>query len=263
MPDGGLWVNLGAEPTGIDRLQTYDASTDAFIPITADQTIVAENEPEPQRGLLWFEPVDGGLNLYAASSIDWEFLHFIPDIPDSENWEHNDLTGRYIGDTGQFNIQQDTVISGNHTLAGSGDGSFHTIVQDATYKWNRDNIRIDCSLIVDGSNPGSVNLAFGNNKAGISSFSGYGIYVDNTNSRLRIDRWDNGSKTNLKSNDSASYTTGSETSGYVEFDGSGTITAELDGATVSADDDTYSNLYLGCYFRAGGYIDDIAFTDIS
>ena len=82
MPNGGVWVNLSAEPTGIDRLQTYDDSTDAFIPISADSTVVSEQEPEPEIGLLWFEPVDGGANLYAANSESWEFLQLIPAIPD-------------------------------------------------------------------------------------------------------------------------------------------------------------------------------------
>ena len=82
MPNGGVWVNLSAEPTGIDRIQTYDESTDAFIPISANDTVVSEEEPEPEMGLLWFEPVDDGANLYAANSDRWEFLQFIPAIPD-------------------------------------------------------------------------------------------------------------------------------------------------------------------------------------
>jgi len=90
MPDGGLWVNLSADPTGIDRVQTYDESTDAFIPISADRTIVSEQEPEPEIGLLWFEPVDDGANLYAANSDRWEFLQFIPSIPDSEGYLYNE-----------------------------------------------------------------------------------------------------------------------------------------------------------------------------
>ena len=82
MPNGGVWVNLSADPTGIDRLQTYDGSTDAFIPISADSTVVSEEQPEPEIGLLWFEPVEEGANLYAANSDTWEFLQFIPAIPD-------------------------------------------------------------------------------------------------------------------------------------------------------------------------------------
>ena len=76
--DGGLWVNLSADPTGIDRLTTYDESTDAFIPVSAESTIISEEQPEPEIGLLWFEPVEFGTNLYAASSDAWEFLQFIP-----------------------------------------------------------------------------------------------------------------------------------------------------------------------------------------
>ena len=99
MPDGGVWVNLSAEPTGIDRIQTYDESSDAFIPISANDTVVSKEEPEPDIGLLWFEPVDDGANLYAASSDTWEFLQFIPAIPDSEiylhdDWGDNSLTER-------------------------------------------------------------------------------------------------------------------------------------------------------------------------
>ena len=120
MPNGGVWVNLSAEPTGIDRLQTYDESTDAFIPISADSTVVSEEEPEPEIGLLWFEPVDDGANLYAANSDTWEFLQFIPAIPnDGIEHDYNPLvlTGFDDGDT----VTEDPDRTGNNDLSGEGE----------------------------------------------------------------------------------------------------------------------------------------------
>ena len=131
MPNGGVWVNLSAEPTGIDRLQTYDESTDAFIPISADSTVVSEEEPEPEIGLLWFEPVDDGANLYASSSDKWEFLQFIPAIPDTVVAQYDPATfstddsiwSDDVGDndaTLQGDLQGSTFADGSESIEGDG-----------------------------------------------------------------------------------------------------------------------------------------------
>jgi len=84
MPDGGLWVNLSAEATAADRLSTYDGSTDAFIPIQADSTVVQDSEPAHSKGLIWFDssPEDG-FDMFFSDGETWYFLQFIPEIPDS------------------------------------------------------------------------------------------------------------------------------------------------------------------------------------
>jgi len=84
MPDGGLWVNLSAEATAVDRLSTFDESTDAFIPIQADSTVVQDSEPAHSKGLIWFDssPEDG-FEMFFSDGDRWYFLQFIPEIPDS------------------------------------------------------------------------------------------------------------------------------------------------------------------------------------
>ena len=51
-------------------------------------------------------------------------------IPDSEDFEHNDLTANYGGDTGAFSIQTGTVQEGNYALLGDGGRSNSVIVRD-------------------------------------------------------------------------------------------------------------------------------------
>ena len=51
-------------------------------------------------------------------------------IRDSEDFEHNDLTANYGGDTGAFSIQTGTVQEGNYALLGDGGGSYSVIVRD-------------------------------------------------------------------------------------------------------------------------------------
>jgi len=84
MPDGGLWINLSADATAVDRLSTYDAPTDAFIPIQADSTVVQDSEPAHSKGLIWFDssPEDG-FDMFFSDGKIWHFLQFIADIPDT------------------------------------------------------------------------------------------------------------------------------------------------------------------------------------
>ena len=131
MPDGGVWVNLSAEPTGIDRIQTYDESSDAFIPISANDTVVSEEEPEPEIGLLWFEPVEAGANLYASSSNNWEFLQFIVAIPDS-GLEH-EYDARELSSVSTFTDQvatNDLSESGDPILESDGINGQQTVLYD-------------------------------------------------------------------------------------------------------------------------------------
>jgi len=91
MPDGGLWINLSADATAVDRLSTYDESTDAFIPIQADSTVVQDSEPAHSKGLIWFDssPEDG-FDMFFSDGETWYFLQFIPEIPDADVYLHDD-----------------------------------------------------------------------------------------------------------------------------------------------------------------------------
>jgi len=56
---------------------------------------------------------------------------FGPDIPDTEDFEHNDLTGTYNGETGKFDIQTSLVFSGTYSLASTDtSGSAPTIIHE-------------------------------------------------------------------------------------------------------------------------------------
>jgi len=78
--DGKVWVDTSQDPP---KMKLYDAATQAFIPASAKSTIVSQTKPTPERGKIWFEPAQNGTNMYAASSDLWEFLKFLPEIPDS------------------------------------------------------------------------------------------------------------------------------------------------------------------------------------
>ena len=194
MPNGGVWVNLSADPTGIDRLQTYDESTDAFIPISADSTVVSEEEPEPEIGLLWFEPVDDGANLYAANSESWEFLQFIPAIPDNLilRYPYQERTDTEIVETqaesdengqseGTDNISDSRFVEGH---AEQSDGSAHIVLSTALNFGSEIPNGVGIGLTVDGFNNSDGLNTF----VGVRDDNGVEFSVESTdgNPRLRI-----------------------------------------------------------------------------
>ena len=111
MPDGGLWVNLDSDATAVDRLSTYDESTDSFIPIQADSTVVQDSEPAHSKGLIWFDSTpEDGFDMFFSDGKTWYFLQSIREIPDSVSSRPDDnasggSTSRELGI--RFELSQD------------------------------------------------------------------------------------------------------------------------------------------------------------
>lgn len=82
-PDNGKqWVDTSQSPP---EVKIYDSATQAWLPADTKATVVSQTKPTPEVGKIWFEPAQDGTNMYAASSDKWEFLKFLPAIPDSSN----------------------------------------------------------------------------------------------------------------------------------------------------------------------------------
>lgn len=75
-----IWIDTSKSP---NRPKIYDSQTEAWIPTNTTATIVSQTRPEVQPGHIWFEPVKNGVNMYAASNNMWNFIQYLPNIPDS------------------------------------------------------------------------------------------------------------------------------------------------------------------------------------
>lgn len=183
-------------------------------------------------------------------------------IPDSEGFEHNDLTGVYDGDTGGFEIQTTTAFEGQYALRQTEIGSNNWIVRD-TDPFDRAGIRADFQLQIpsdsgDGGTGGG-GIAFSPSVTGRANADGYQVFIsDNT---FQLFRLNNNSGT-LLDESSGTYPTDTWTAGSIEFRESGEIAVEYDGVTISATDTTYTSLLLGAAGFDPFVLDDIQFSQI-
>jgi hypothetical protein len=182
-------------------------------------------------------------------------------IPDSEGFEHNDLTGQYVGDTGAFSIQTGTVDEGTYALFGNNNGSFAHIVRDADSTWNRYGLRISYREYIPSGTGGSGGLAVAASKSGKSNFDGYGFYPNDQDGYIRLDKWDGGTVVDNQKT-STSPTADSWVTGTVDFLQDGTIDWTFDGINVSLSDQTWEDLYLAFHTYRDGYADDVQFSTI-
>jgi len=113
--DGKVWVDTSENPP---EMKLYDSATGAFVPASANETIVSQTEPTPEVGKIWFEPIEGGANIYAASSDAWEFLKFLPAIPDNPVG-HFDATELSLSDGSSVSTWPDESSEGNDLSAGT------------------------------------------------------------------------------------------------------------------------------------------------
>lgn len=179
-------------------------------------------------------------------------------IPDSEGFEHNDLTGVYGGDTGVFTIQQNEVTEGTFALESDADGQNNLIVRDSPSTFDRSGLRIVFDFRLPSSGAGG-GIAFATDVSGFSSMNGYDFFA--SGGSYVIARMDNGSETDLVSGPSP--TQGVWLTDCVwEFQADGTIELTVDGNTISVEDTTYQNLRLGfqCFRKA--FFDNIRFEEI-
>lgn len=93
-----VWIDTSEDPS---TPKIYDPATDAWIPVNTTGQVVQETKPDLEVGLVWFEPVSDGLNMYLGGRDYWDFLQFIPDIPDSaiHQYDASEVDGLSDGDT--------------------------------------------------------------------------------------------------------------------------------------------------------------------
>lgn len=121
--DGKVWVDTSQDPP---KMKLYDAATQAFIPASAKSTIVSQTSPTPEVGKIWFEPAQDGTNMYAASSERWEFLKFLPEIPDSALTQHLVAWYRFEdGDARDYTARLNATFADSTAYDGTVNGATH------------------------------------------------------------------------------------------------------------------------------------------
>jgi hypothetical protein len=181
-------------------------------------------------------------------------------IPDSEAFEHNDLTGTYGGDTGSFAIQTGTVFEGSYALESTASG---TIVRSATDKFTRDGLQIDWQYYYPSgdSQRNDWALVLSTDVTGLSSLTGYSFYYNPDNSEGLIRRFDNGSVP-----DSVSFSASTTAGSWNQFSASLTssdLTFSIGGNSNTLTDNTYQDVLLGFNsFQDPMYWDDVQFSSI-
>jgi hypothetical protein len=183
-------------------------------------------------------------------------------IPDAETFEHNDLAGEYVGDTGSvISIQTGTVFDGSYALESGGTDTYYLITRDSNQAWNRDGIRVTYNQYMDPTGIGGV--AYVTSKGGWGDVDGYRTHIDADNGNIRIYSFSGSNHTLLQADNGYSPTAGTWVDATVEFQSDGTIDFTWDGKNISVTDETYSDFYLAFFgFNATSYIDNVQFGKI-
>jgi len=180
--------------------------------------------------------------------------------PSGESFEHNDLTGVYGGDTGNFAIQTGTVIDGTYALAAA-SSSRSSIVRKTTNAFARSGLEITWQQYFT-SNGGVGGVAVATAVTGQSNFDGYHALADAENSNHFLSRIDNGSGASIANDFSVSFPTGQWLTGSMSFFSNGDIEIVLNNSTLTANDTTYTNLLLGFVGEGEVFVDDVSFSEI-
>ena len=214
----------------------------------------------PKPDIWWSKMGRGPTTQGRAVPVSGRAISRGPAILDSEDFEHNDLTANYGGDTGAFSIQTGTVQEGNYALLGDGGGSYAVIVRDIDQDpWGQGVRATWKQYLSDEIGNGGI-LFGGQSVTGASSISGYYTYA-NRGGSIRIRRFDNGSNIELSSSES-SPASRNWYDGQLEWYSDGTINYSLGGISISATDTTYESGFLGFTSYNGVYFDDIQFEAI-
>lgn len=195
--------------------------------------------------------IDRAINMSGRSVVRDE-------TPEDEGFEHNDLTGNYDGDTGVFNIQNETVSEGSYALSGEGGGSTCAIVRDES-GWYRSNLKMTYEQYLPNvSGNGGVILA--TNNGSYNNLSGYMFYSDaGVNGNTFLSRVDNGSRTHLDGVTNGE-STGMWVQNEINFYDDGEIEWKTEtNGSFSSVDKTYTNLKLGFITYRGIHIDNVQF----
>jgi len=181
-------------------------------------------------------------------------------IPDSEGFEHNDLTGVYAGDLSPFNIQTGTVDEGTYALFGDGEGNNAVIVRTTEEKFGRNGLRMSWRQynpnVTFNGGPGIFT-----DQVGFSSNSGYFFTTDASGGEIEINKIDGGNRTTIAET-GASLSTNTWVNGQVEFKTNDSIEYTFEGTTVSVTDSDFKSVYLGFNTFQDVFIDNLTFETI-
>ena len=182
------------------------------------------------------------------------------DRPDGEDFEHNDLTGRYAGATDQFSIQTETVFEGSYALQGDGGNSHVGIVRTTRQDpWRRYGLRIDWKQHFTSDVNGGLLLLDGQDPSVDSGYAFHGLTDDDN---IFVSDW-NGGRDGTNDFKSTSITKGSFLDCSLEMPDNGDLIFTIDGDALTINDTLHEDLYLGFHtFRGPQYIDDVQFSTI-
>ena len=181
-------------------------------------------------------------------------------IPDSEDFEHNDLDGIYDGDLSAFEIQDTNVDEGTYALESDGDETHNGIVRTTRDEpWDRLGLKIEWRQYATSNANGGLLLIDGQDP---SNSQGYIIQIRTDNGEVWISEWDGTYQTTL-STTSANTTTGQFIDCSLEMSQNGDLDFVADGDSVSVNDSSQTDLYLGFHvYRGQQYIDDVQFSKL-
>jgi len=189
-----------------------------------------------------------GNAVFVSDGTEWYLVsgeeHFGFDIPDSEGFEHNDLTGVYNGDTGSFSIQRTTVDSGTHALETTAGGSHSVITrQTRSDPWSRtDGLRLTWRQQLGSSS--LAGAAIMTKQQGLAKNNGFLFDTRTDNNQILIQKVTDGS---LSPQSSTSYTstTGSYIDCTVDLKSDGSMDFSVEGSAVITHTDTdFTDVYL-------------------
>jgi len=183
-------------------------------------------------------------------------------IPDSEDFEHNDLTGRYGGEISYFDIQSSRVYEGSYALTGDANTNTSLIVRDTgQYKWGPEatgDIRVTWQQYVPDQEAHVEGLFLATSVTSFSNASGYWVGAgDSDTGSNQLRRVDDGSVTSLGSIDPLP--TSSWAPCQLDWFSDGTIEVTIDGSTSTFSDLTYQSAYLGFADYRESSIDNVQF----
>lgn len=270
--DGEMWIRTDLAPE-TDQLATLRFDKNGtLLDVPIFDTAASTDAGISKAFRVSVGGVAGFIPLYDGGSFDalkfqhnsavWELHDSLSVIPDSELFEHNDLTGNYGGDTASYSIQTGTVNEGSYALFGDGGGAAASIVRSTEDPWDRYGIRVTWDQYNPSSVSGNGGVQVATSVTGHSSLDGYQFYSDSKNNNRNLRRVDDGSTTKLDSDLSTAVTGDTWLSAQVDFLSDGTIEFSIDGVTLSAVDETYQSVLLGFTSFRDVYIDNVQFAEV-
>jgi len=176
-----------------------------------------------------------------------------------ESFEHNNLSGLYDGNVGDFNITTDEAFDGSFSLESTSGGT-HDIVRNDLSGFSR-GIQIDLRWYYD---PNVSSLQFGEmtllTTASVPPNDGYSLYYNPDGAYIYLRKYDNGNRINLINRLNTTTTDNAWTDLQIQIATGPTITIAQpsQGTSMTHNDSDFSTFHLG--FRSYDtdmYVDNV------